>query len=365
MKIQELSTLTESQLQSEAAKGAALKAGQKKKLIGAMSSSSEVKSEIRRLEDQIKDYNRRLAKYQAELKIQQQKLSKMADSGANKAYQDLAARIKKECSNYLNVFATIKRPLWRGVSDDSHMAYEARSWDKRESKDSNPEMAKAFDQAASKLGMKALRGNSIYTSGSRGHAEEYGVEYIIVPKNSANFTWSRTTRDLVLDSWDKLPLKTGANNYHQLLTQEQKWLNAELNKAYKVLDKSKTTKDEEVAYRIIHKLEDYSEVLSQIDDYLYSRDLYDVNQNEVKKAQKNFPDRAFLKDIFKMVQEVPQMDLVKFQKRYQLDNTDLPKAIKSNKEVMIQGEYFAIHPDLWQDLQQQGLLPDVDIRNDY
>lgn len=360
MKIQELSTLTESQLQSEAAKGSALKAGQKKKLIGAKT-SIEVKSEIRRLEDEIKDYNRRLAKYQAELKIQQQKLSKMADSGANKAYQDLAARIKKECSNYLNVFATIKRPLWRGVSDDSHMAYEARSWDKRESKDSNPAMTKAFDQAASKLGMKALRGNSIFTSGSRDLAEEYGEAYIIVPKNSANFAWSRTTRDLVLYDWGHLPLKIGDNNYRQLLTQEQKWVDAELNKANRVLDKSKTAKDKKAVYRIIHKLEDYSELLDHIDHYLHSGDLDYVDQNEAKKAQQNFPDRAFLKNVFKIIQEVPQVDLVKFQKRYQLDNTDLPKAIKSNKEVMIQGEYFAIHPNLWQELQQQGLLPDVDI----
>jgi hypothetical protein len=52
-----------------------------------------------------------------------------------------------------------------------------------------------------------------------------------------------------------------------------------------------------------------------------------------------------------------QIDLDKFTEKYDFDQTDFAGAVRSGHEVMISGEYFAVHYNLWKEMIEQGLLP--------
>ncbi len=112
----------------------------------------------------------------------------------------IAKRIQKECSNYIKVYDQINNFLFRGTTNGGSI-FEATSPINRHPKDSSNLLSKEYDEKLKLLGIEALRCNSTFTTGSSNQASDYGSKvYVIIPKNTAVFSWSFIYSDLVLDS---------------------------------------------------------------------------------------------------------------------------------------------------------------------
>lgn len=86
---------------------------------------------------------------------------------------DVIKKIQKEASNYLNIFDTIKKVLFRGTRP-SGVIFESASIEKRRTVDSDIDNTIAYDKNLKLLGIEARRSNSIFTTSDEGQAQGYG-----------------------------------------------------------------------------------------------------------------------------------------------------------------------------------------------
>jgi hypothetical protein len=210
------------------------------------------KNDVIALEKQIKEK-------QAELDQQ------MTTQGA--PFVKLVNTIEKQAGNYWEIYKKIGKVLWRGRVRESKKfpAFQASSITNRRTRDSSTIATQMYDQALTQLGIKAQRSNSIFAISDYNTAIEYGDPYVIIPKNTANFSWSESKTDLVL-----LP-----------------------------------------------------------------------------------------KDIPRKKDDSTQVDLSRFQKKFQVRADDFAAAVNSEHEVLISGEYFAIRKDIWKILVELEFVPSV------
>jgi dephospho-CoA kinase len=247
------------------------------------------KNELKQHEETVKYYQRELAEYPhlnkdlvkaytAHVKYsknKQEKLPKLIELKQAELQQIidqsnitanlplLIDRLEKEAGRYWNVYKEIGRVLWRGRKLTAQYAvFQSTSRTGRTPADSDTGATRLYDQALDQLGIKAKRSNSIYTSNALYRAHAYAsTAYVIIPKNTANFSWSRVETDLVLDVGE-VPVKQG------------------------------------------------------------------------------------------------QIDLRRFQDRFDVRADNFADAVNSGNEVLISGEYFAIRADIWKLMLDLGLLPD-------
>ena len=112
---------------------------------------------------------------------------------------DITIKIQKECSKYLKVFDATHRVLYRGTKKTG-VIFEGESIENRRPMDSSKSDTLRYDNLMTLLGIKALRSNSIFTTSSLDSSSDYGqISYVIIPKNTAVFSWSRIHNDLILD----------------------------------------------------------------------------------------------------------------------------------------------------------------------
>jgi hypothetical protein len=107
--------------------------------------------------------------------------------------------IAKDCSQILPYYRKSMTVLLRGVTSTTVDAYKGRSWINREPTHSNKIYQELYDRVLAKNGFKALRSNSIFTTGHFEHAAEYGKVYIIFPKNGFAYHWNKEMKDLVIE----------------------------------------------------------------------------------------------------------------------------------------------------------------------
>lgn len=112
--------------------------------------------------------------------------------------------VEKHCSEFLKVSRNTRRLLYRGQEDSTLPIFVGYPRADRIPKDSDREASELLDKSLKLMGFKALRSNSIFTSGSQDHAEGYGDLYAIFPKNGFEFTWSTEHNDLVINSVSEL-----------------------------------------------------------------------------------------------------------------------------------------------------------------
>lgn len=111
-------------------------------------------------------------------------------------------QIATNCSQAIKAYKSSELVLFRGVIAKSS-AFIGRSKENRKPKDSNKIVQELYDQMLTKMGIKALRSNSIFTTADYNHANQYGEVYIIFPINGFNFCYTKFD-DLVLSSADSL-----------------------------------------------------------------------------------------------------------------------------------------------------------------
>ena len=138
---------------------------------------------------------------EAKLRADLQKTTASAMATQAKSFGPLIQTIQKECSQALTAFKSTERILYRGLkkSKTNTPAYVGRSWNERTTLNSDPAGQKLFDYALQKMGISALRSNSIFTTSDSNQAGEYGNLYIIIPKNGFQFSWALHEPDLVID----------------------------------------------------------------------------------------------------------------------------------------------------------------------
>ena len=111
--------------------------------------------------------------------------------------------IERNCSKYLPIMHN-SGFLYRGFTtqDLSHSVFYGYPRADRKARDSYPTLQKSFDKALAEMGVEALRRNSLFVSGSKTFADEYGLTFIIIPCNDAKFAWSKKNHDIILDQYN-------------------------------------------------------------------------------------------------------------------------------------------------------------------
>lgn len=236
---------------------------------------------------------------------------------------EMFEKLDTECSEFIPAMQQAGKFLYRGVKNHEH-AFEGRSREDREPKDSDKQVSETFDRMMSELGVQALRSNSIYTTSSYGFASMYGWEvYIIFPKNGFDFL-STNQRDLILEKW------------HQLVDMEQvKERLVALNDWAKQNIESWDFKS--LANAIKYREWDYALKLL-LDNWKF--DDNDLGLPEEYNWQ-----------IDQLV--TPQS----VQMTFDPNTTDLVSAIKSGNECLIRGEYWALNKKQWEGALRAKYLP--------
>lgn len=251
-----------------------------------------------------------------------QKLKKAAQEKKDFPQQlrPLFDQINSNCQNYIKMVKKAKGWLYRGASGPD--AYIGRSWLARRPKDSSLAAQEVFDQQLTKLGMTALRGNSIFASGDASHASNFGDDlFVVFPiDGQSDFTYTNLD-DLEMDSVWEL--------YSQLPLDKAKW---KLLKT-KILKWCKSNKENSAALPLQETLED-------LDDSYDDSGIWEFIDEFIGRKEtlenKGVPSSLFPQSLAEFV-STPG-----FLKEYRPTNKNLDIAIKEHYEVYVHGKYYAL-----------------------
>lgn len=222
--------------------------------------------------------------------------------------------LDRECSEFLPYMKTTGKILLRGLRTDVSV-FEGRSRLDREPKDSRTEISNRLDQALRNEGFQALRSNSIFTTTSYSFANSYGKHlYCIFPKNGFHVL-TTNVRDLILNSYDVLVGPGWMDGFKDLL---RKYLEDN------VPDWQKTN----LGYEL--KFESWSAMF-----YELKKNFDEGNPLKLPEEFNKVPADLILdQDIIKYLE--PRQD-------------DLENAMADGREILINGEYWALKLSSWKE----------------
>lgn len=371
----------------------ALKPGQKKKIPttvkvklspaaqAALKLDPKTTAEKKKIEAELKKHEAEFKKLNALLnqaRIKRDNLHKAKKLLGNTITPQQAkyfSLIEKECSQFVKDMKTAKCLLFRGMNDVGDVVY-GKPHENRHPMDTQKHVQKRLDKILTAAGFKALRSNSIFTTGDIGQAENYGDAYIIFPKNGYDFTWSSKHGDWIPtmgsmrikgvgpssidwanvydvidnmiskfiypdDYWDSdnpsQKIKLDKFLKHPLF----KSVKSGLSKMYDQIEDLDTWDDEEPTLK---QQADYLVILKNLLKLnMQLADLKILNTNTIKKITKWI--EIISKAGKKNTVNIPQEFVKSFVLKHGLKNTDMPAALKSNHEIYIHGEYIALDFD--------------------
>lgn len=267
----------------------------------------------------------------ADMKQLQDKLNKEIEK-VNLAYQkeyetstvndrpvkmdNLFKALAKHCKEIIKVYKELNRNnfdrqkfLFRGIKSSDDAVY-GKPFDARKPKDSNRDLHDLVNGTINNLGFEANRENAMFVSGDRGQASNYGSLYIMFPMDGFKFTWSKTVKDLVLDSSKKLEM----------------------------MDKEVVRQLRELIRKAKAESEDPSNfIIYDPDDIFYSGYQYDRDHERISTAI----DRGLLPDEAQGLLDNILTD-TSIQKHFEFTDQDIFGAILSEKEIYIKGNYYAV-----------------------
>ena len=259
--------------------------------------------------------------------------------------------IDMKCSRYLTDMKETGLFLYRGCKSSESQGYDffmGNSHQDRIPKDSNPEIQQQWDNILSQLGIKAKRSNSIFTSGEPNQAIMYGPKYIIFPFNTANFSWSKTQSDLVLNEntlkqFNKITLsneqESTIETHLDLITKLESELhhrslnNILSNREYALLNRY--TKLESNMIQLVKDTNQRS--IKHVVDTLRAVIFYVSNDGDLVLQLTLILD--FMQELLK---EPVEFDIKEFQQVYKINDDDFIDALKFKNEICISGHYIAI-----------------------
>lgn len=255
--------------------------------------------------------------------------------------ENLLKGIKKNCSQILKVYQQINNKdmtsgnfIFRGINSTEDALY-GMPYNHRRAKDSDQFIHKLADDYMKRIGIKARRTNSIFTTSDKNQASQYGKHvYIIFPVDGFDFCYSKNIKDLVL------------TNY--------KYLDTFLN--YDVVDEikgivTKTWEEASEGDSIKHVFNN----ISSIDDLLttYNKHIGDMDKltNLVEKG-------VLPKKVGSLLDQV-YTENDKPKEIFDFDDNDIYGAILSKHEIYINGKYYAIRSDYLKEIRK--FITDLDL----
>jgi hypothetical protein len=257
---------------------------------------------------------------EAKLRSDLQKATTSAVATQAKSFGPLVQTIQKECSQALKAFKSTGKILFRGLKKNktNTPAYVGRSWNERRTLNSSEEAQKVFDYALQKMGISALRSNSIFTTSDSNQAKGYGNLYIVIPKNGFQFSWTLGDPDMVIDDASVL--------YNSDM------INDIMDNIDRLVDAGKMA-DSAAGY-------EWSEVL-QFEGYEFAMQYLRDNKYPAAALKKITLDKL--------------IDYNHIKSEIGPTNKDFVKALESGHEVLINGEYYAFELSKFKDILS-GLL---------
>lgn len=270
----------------------------------------ELQKEMQQLQDKL---NAEIDKVNQAYQIEYEK-SKVNDRPVK--MDNLFKALAKNCKEIIKVYKELNRNnfdrekfLFRGIRSSDDALY-GKPFESRKPKDSNRDLHELVNGTIKQLGFEANRENAMFVTGDRSQASGYGNSlYIMFPVDGFTFTWSRTVKDLILDS----------------------------SKRIDMLDKDVVRKIQE----IVKKAKDENPEgfpISYPEDLFRSGYDYDNDREKLMRAVESgkLPDEIedLLDDLLtnKSIQE-----------HFQFTDQDLFGAILSDKEIYIRGDYYAVN----------------------
>lgn len=324
-------------------------------------------------------------KKQRELDKKEEMLNKVVTEPQLKYF----SMIEKECASFLNDVKATKRFLYRGMSG-SEPVLIGYPHEQRQVKDTKSKNQELFDERLKMCGFKALRSNSIFTTGSRSQAKSYSDSvYLIFPKDGYDFSWSpmhedwiptyseivgeedddvfynvsRITYlfDYVSDVINDLEYELKRNDFNYSATRSPypKKTEEELNELKEKMPEDplfKTIKDNVKKVfadlrkvNIINELDkdqfkrfiDVSKAFLELEKkYTYKFTMVDYrDDNNFRKNLQTIIDRQ--KEYGKVI-PLTKEEAQKFIDRNKLKHDDMVAALNSTNEIYLHGEYIAL-----------------------
>lgn len=270
----------------------------------------ELQKEMQQLQEKLNDEIDKVDKaYQVEFE-------KSKVNGRPVKMDNLFKALAKNCKEIIKVYKELNRNnferekfLFRGIRSSDDALY-GKPFDARKPKDSNRDLHELVNGTINSLGLPANRENAMFVTGDRSQASGYGNSlYILFPLDGFTFTWSRTVKDLILDS----------NKRRDMFDREV------VNQIRSIAKKAKDENPEDFP-------------INNPEDLFYSGYDYEKDKSKVLSAVEDgkLPDEAkdLLDDIItdKSIQE-----------HFQFTDQDLFGAILSEKEIYIRGDYYAVN----------------------
>lgn len=269
----------------------------------------ELQKEMQQLQEKLND---EIDKVDKAYQIEYEK-SKVNDRPVK--MDNLFKALAKNCKEIIKVYKELNRNsferekfLFRGIKSSDDALY-GKPFESRKPKDSNRDLHELVNGTINSLGLTANRENAMFVTGDRSQASGYGNSlYIMFPVDGFTFTWSRTVKDLVLDSGKRL----------EMMDKEV------LNQIKSIVKKSKAENPEDFP-------------IYDPDDLFYSGYNYESDRSKILSAIEDgkLPDEVtgLLDDLItdKSIQE-----------HFQFTDQDLFGAILSEKEIYIRGDYYAV-----------------------
>ncbi len=325
MKIDDLKILIEAAKKKSPFSNTSLLAPGSETAINLQRRMSEIRGVIERLENTLKSN-------QSELKKLEKQLNKLGPQSADSDVQSIASKIQNDCGKFLMAFRTSGELMYRGIRGEALSVFQATSPTNRVPVDSDPDEVAKFNSILSALKIEANRSNSIFVTSEEFHARDYGTLYVIIPKNSAKFSWSAEEKDLIIDS-DVLAKFVQLPFPKTLLTKEIKKIQNAIDK----LENLPKNVNDQIGRHYV-----YAEVL----ELLIEGDTW-INSYSAKIIKKYFPDSPLIPYLDQLTGRSPKYDLKSFQDKYKMKNDSLISALKMGHEILIHGEYYAIHYNIW------------------
>jgi hypothetical protein len=243
--------------------------------------------------------------------------------------------INTKCSKYVDIFNNCNELLYRGMSVSSP-AFESESIEGRNPRDSDMFSTILYDESLKKLGIKALRTNSIFTTSRYEVAKGYAPQVnVIFPENSACYSWSETKDDLVLRP----------DTFEDMMKFKQQTLKALKDEQVTVQHfYDQITGDEDDIYDKKYNLKIYSNYLTNV----YNEQNIFLGEHRRAFLTAKFPNALLLK---LTVDDYEGVNIEKFRKKYHPSQTDLEVALIKKHEVLIHGKYIAVNYDLWKQIK--------------
>jgi len=286
----------------------------------------------------------------------------VADS---QGFQDLARLLNEKCGDYLAIFKKTNKVLYRGTDRGLAQAFSGRSRDERKPKDSNPAAHRLVNIALTKLGIAARRDNSLFTTSDQNMAAEFGVIYIIIPENSAVYSWSAEP-DLTLAP---STVRMHSTSRDWKLLRRATMQAGQIGEVARTAGSQGSQRENKTGYDVLkYDVGSANHLLSIAHGmYMDGKDFWVKLMSDPITAKphldwvvENWPDTVLgayiAREMYRSLTLPVEIDPLKLQATYKFTDTHLETALANSNEVLIHGEYIAVRPGVWNALAEQGLI---------